>query len=256
MSWTLIKGVNIGEIPPTPTSLDEVPELPHAYKELKKIAYRHGLPTAYKQEQSGRLVQHIFPIQKTESTQISSSSKIDLELHTETAFHIYSPSHVLLMCLREDLNAATTFATVDDIVSSLDEETIFYLKEPLFVTAIDESFRTHGEPNKNILLPILTETAEGLNICFDEFFMRGKTFQAQEALDKLLKSIKEHTKEIVLQTGDVLILDNRKLVHGRKSFKAKYDGTDRWLLRMLVVSKMPPETQYVYDDHMIIITEL
>lgn len=86
--------------------------------------------------------------------------------------------------------------------------------------------------------------------------MRGKTFQAQEALDKLLKSIKEHTKEIVLQTGDVLILDNRKLVHGRKSFKAKYDGTDRWLLRMLVVSKMPPETQYVYDDHMIIITEL
>lgn len=103
MSWTLIKGVNIGEIPPTPTSLEEIPELPHAYKELKKIAYRHGLPTAYKQEQSGRLVQHIFPIQKTESTQISSSSKIDLELHTETAFHVYSPSHVLLMCLREDL---------------------------------------------------------------------------------------------------------------------------------------------------------
>jgi L-asparagine oxygenase len=160
------------------------------------------------------------------------------------------------MCVREDLNAATTFALVDDIVKSLDEETLFYLKEPLFVTAIDDSFRTHGEPNKNILLPILTETPNGLSICFDEFFMRGKTFQAQEALDKLLESIKQNTKEVVLRTGDVLVLDNRKLVHGRKSFQARYDGTDRWLLRTLVVDKMPPETQYIYDDHMVITTEM
>jgi L-asparagine oxygenase len=133
---------------------------------------------------------------------------------------------------------------------------LFYLKEPLFVTAIDDSFRTHGEPNKNILLPILTQTKDGLTICFDEFFMRGKTFQAQEALDKLLESIKQNTKEVVLRTGDVLVLDNRKLVHGRKSFQARYDGTDRWLLRTLVVDKMPPETQYIYDDHMVITTEM
>lgn len=256
MSWTLFKGVDIGEIPATPMSLDEVPEITQAHEALKRIAYKWGLPTAYKQEQEGRLVQHIFPIQKTESTQISSSSKIDLELHTESAFHSYAPSFVILMCLREDLNAATTYALVDDIVKSLDEETVFYLKEPLFVTAIDESFRTHGEPNKNILLPILTETPEGLSICFDEYFMRGKTFQAQEALDKLLEAIKKNTKEIVLRTGDVLILDNRKLVHGRKSFTARYDGTDRWLLRMLVVDKTPPENQYIYDDHMIITTEM
>jgi L-asparagine oxygenase len=256
MSWTLIKGVDIGEIPSTPMSVDQVPEIKQACSALRRIAFQYGLPTAYKQEQDGRLIQHIFPIQRTESAQISSSSKIDLQLHTESAFHPYAPSFVILMCVREDLNAATTFALVDDIVASLDEETLFYLEEPLFVTAIDDSFRTHGEPNKNILLPILTQTKDGLTICFDEFFMRGKTFQAQEALDKLLESIKQNTKEIVLQTGDVLVLDNRKLVHGRKSFQARYDGTDRWLLRTLVVDKMPPETQYIYDDHMVITTEM
>jgi hypothetical protein len=256
MSWTLIKGVDIGEIPPTPMSVDQVPEIKQACSTLRRMAFQYGLPTAYKQEQDGRLIQHIFPVQRTESAQISSSSKIDLQLHTESAFHPYAPSFVILMCVREDLNAATTFALVDDIVKSLDEETLFYLKEPLFVTAIDDSFRTHGEPNKNILLPILTQTKDGLTICFDEFFMRGKTFQAQEALDKLLESIKQNTKEVVLQTGDVLVLDNRKLVHGRKSFQARYDGTDRWLLRTLVVDKMPPETQYIYDDHMVITTEM
>lgn len=256
MSWTLIKGVEIGLIPSTPTSMTDIPEVKQAEIALKKIAYRYGLPTAYKQEQSGRLTQHIFPIQKKETLQISSSSKIDLQLHTESAFHPYAPSFVILMCLREDLNAATTFATVEDIIASLDEETLFYLKEPLFVTAIDESFRTHGEPNKNILLPILTEKEDNLQICFDEFYMRGKTLQAQEALDKLLEAIKKNTKEIILQTGDVLIFDNRKLVHGRRSFKARYDGTDRWLLRMVVLDKMPPDTQYVYDDHMILLTEM
>jgi L-asparagine oxygenase len=237
-------------------SVDQVPEIKQACSTLRRMAFQYGLPTAYKQEQDGRLIQHIFPVQRTESAQISSSSKIDLQLHTESAFHPYSPSFVILMCVREDLNAATTFALVDDIVKSLDEETLFYLKEPLFVTAIDDSFRTHGEPNKNILLPILTQTKDGLTICFDEFFMRGKTFQAQEALDKLLESIKQNTKEVVLRTGDVLVLDNRKLVHGRKSFQARYDGTDRWLLRTLVVDKMPPETQYIYDDHMVITTEM
>ena len=256
MSLLLIKDANMGEIPPTPTSLEEIPETPQAQKTLKQVAYQHGLPASYKQEQDGKLTQNIFPIRKRETTQISSSSKIDLQLHTESAFHPYSPAFVILMCLREDLNAVTTFATVDDIVSTLDNETLFCLKEPLFITAIDESFRTHGEPNKNIILPILTETTNGLNIQFDEFYMRGKTFQAQEALDKLLESIKTHTKEIVLETGDILVIDNRKVVHGRKSFTAKYDGTDRWLQRMLVLDKMPPETDYVYEDHLIVTTEM
>lgn len=256
MIWEKLLGVDIGEIPPTPTSLDEVPSTPTAFGTLKKIAYEYGIPAAYKQEQNGRLIHNIFPIQKTETAQISSSSKTDLQLHTESAFHAFPPAYVILMCLRGDMNAATTYASLDSVVASLDEKTLFYLKEPLFVTAIDESFRTQGEPNKSILLPILTETKDGLSICFDEFYMRGKTFQAQEALDKLLESIKKNTEEVVLRTGEVLVLNNRRLVHGRRSFAARYDGTDRWLQRILVLDKMPPDTQYTYDDHMVVITEM
>lgn len=256
MSWELVKGADIGEIPPTPTSLDETPQIDQAISVLRKIAYKNGIPTGYKQEQDGRLIQSIFPIKKLETAQISSSSKTNLELHTETAFHPYPPSKVILMCLRGDAEAFTTFAIVDDIVASLDKTTIDCLKEPLFVTAIDESFRMHGEPNRSVLLPILRDTLDGLEICFDQFFMRGKTFQAQEALDAITIAIADNTKEVSLQAGDVLTLNNHKLVHGRKSFTARYDGTDRWLLRALTVSASPPDTQYVYDDHMIITTEL
>ena len=67
MTWTLLKALDIGEIPPTPTSLDEIPETPQAQTILKKIAYEYGIPTAYKQEQNGRLIQNIFPIQQRET---------------------------------------------------------------------------------------------------------------------------------------------------------------------------------------------
>lgn len=254
MTVTLIKGVEIGQIPPTPINLTVA--LDEAYRALRKIAYKYGIPAAYKQEQNGRLIQHIFPRQIVEDIQISSSSKVELQLHTETAFHIYPPSYVILMCLRGDPEAFTTYATLDDIIPCLDDETLFYLKEPLFVTEIDESFRTNGQENKTIVLPVLVETKDGLSIFFDDFFMKGQTIEAEEALVKLRLAISQNTKEIALEAGDVLVLDNRKVVHGRKSFTARYDGTDRWLLRVLTLGSTPPETQYTYDDHMTITTEL
>ena len=256
MSVTLIKGVEIGQIPSTPTNLTETPEVNEACLALKRIAYKYGIPAAYKQEQNGQLMQHIFPRQTVEDIQISSSSKVELQLHTETAFHCYPPSHVILMCLRGDTKALTTYATLEDIVPCLDEETLFYLKETSFTTEIDESFRANGEENKSIVLPVLVETKEGLSIFFDDFFMTGQTREAEEALNKLRLAIKQNTKEIALEAGDVLVLDNRKVVHGRKPFTARYDGTDRWLLRILTLGKTPPETQYTYDDHMTVTTEL
>jgi len=257
MSVTLIKGVNIGEIPPTPTeNIYDTSTVAEACTQLRKYAYKYGIPTGYKQEQDGRLINSVLPNPATEFQQISSSSKANLELHTETAFHPYKPSHVLLLCLRGDHQAPTTYAIVDEIVESLDNETVALLKQPLYITAIDDSFRTHGEPNKSIVLPILKEDERGLSICFDEFFMRGETFEAQEALNKLKIAITEKTREIVLEAGDLFVLDNRKTIHGRKPFSPRYDGTDRWVLRCLVVDRMPPDTQFIYEDHMMITTEI
>jgi alpha-ketoglutarate-dependent taurine dioxygenase len=36
----------------------------------------------------------------------------------------------------------------------------------------------------------------------------------------------------VLEPGDVCFIDNFKAVHGRRAFKARYDGHDRWLKRV------------------------
>jgi alpha-ketoglutarate-dependent taurine dioxygenase len=58
--------------------------------------------------------------------------------------------------------------------------------------------------------------------------------EAQAALNSLIRALDARLCEIVLQPGEYLFVDNYRTVHGRKSFTAKYDGTDRWLKRVNV----------------------
>ncbi|NBT21304.1 MAG: hypothetical protein EBT17_04190, partial [Actinobacteria bacterium] len=47
------------------------------------------------------------------------------------------------------------------------------------------------------------------------------------------------TQTVVLGDGDLLVIDNDRAVHGRTPFVPRYDGTDRWLKRALVVRELP-----------------
>jgi alpha-ketoglutarate-dependent taurine dioxygenase len=164
-----------------------------------------------------------------------------LALHTESAFHPYKPDYILLLCLRGDDKAATTYASVNEIIESLSNEVVKSLKQPWYRTAVDDSFRTQGEPQKEFIIPILSEVNDKMTITYDNFFMRGINEYANMALAELNYAIKKCTREIVLKTGDLLVIDNSTAIHGRKPFQARYDGTDRWVQRMLVRKELPPE---------------
>jgi alpha-ketoglutarate-dependent taurine dioxygenase len=53
----------------------------------------------------------------------------------------------------------------------------------------------------------------------------------QSALNQLIYAIDSCLMDITLQPGEFLFVNNYRAVHGRKPFKAKYDGTDRRLKR-------------------------
>jgi Taurine catabolism dioxygenase TauD, TfdA family len=38
--------------------------------------------------------------------------------------------------------------------------------------------------------------------------------------------------DVVMHPGEILFIDNYKAVHGRRPYKARYDGADRWLKRI------------------------
>jgi len=254
MGVILFKNVEIGLIPKTPSIpfIDSL-ILKDATKALMDIASNFGHPVGYMQEQDGQIIQNIVPVHKLEYQQISSSSKSELALHTETAFHPYRPDYVVLMCLRGDVNAATTYANVEDILEKLDPSTIKILQQKFFTTRIDISFRTHGELDRKIPISILYKQDGIYSIRYDLTFVEGMKPLAVEALLKIEAAIQQCIREIVLETGDILVIDNNTSIHGRKPFQPRYDGTDRWLQRILVRKELPPKNQLNGD---IIITTL
>ena len=70
--------------------------------------------------------------------------------------------------------------------------------------------------------------------------MAGTDPEAAEALDLLRAVARERRLALVLEPGDLLVVDNHVCIHGRSSFAARYDGTDRWIQRSFVVDDLAP----------------
>ena len=63
--------------------------------------------------------------------------------------------------------------------------------------------------------------------------MRALSADGQLALSSLHNALSAPgvLRENRLRPGDLLIINNRKAVHGRLPFRARFDGKDRWLER-------------------------
>lgn len=206
-------------------------------------------------QQDGLIIHDVLPIKGDENEQISTGSQQTIWWHNEDAFHPYRGDYVALMCLRNHENVPTTLASIHDVKLSPSHVKILFEKR--FVIRPDESHaeknrsdrqqplgngdeliedayeqirRMHQEPQK---LAILYGDPRCPYIRIDPFFMDPLADdEAQSALNALIRSMDHCLMEIVLQPGDFLFLDNYRAVHGRKPFRAKYDGTDRWLKRV------------------------
>ena len=236
---TLVSKYFTGSVPATPLQQLADDACPSATRALLQFANDIGYAVGYDREQNGRLVQDIFPVRASETAQVSTSSKVMLGSHTETAFHRHRPRYVVLLCLRGDAAAATTYANVNDIVELLSTEHLAVLQTTDFVTTVDPSFMTQGEPDAEVVVPPLTFTNGAWLLVYDELLMRGTTERAGAALAELHRAVKLATQRVVLSYGDVLVIDNDRAVHGRTPFMPRYDGTDRWLKRALVVRELP-----------------
>jgi len=238
---TVVHSIDVGDVPPTPTDISYKFSTSHkSIKALNYIINSYGYLIGYSQEQNGNLIHNIIPLPQQALNQISSSSETALALHTELAFHPYKPDYVFLMCLREDLSVLTTYAVLNEILTHLSKETIAVLHQQWFTTTIDLSFILNGAVDKTIPTTVLTTTDEGVTFTYDEALTKPVNELADVALKELKIAINKSIRYVALETGDLLILNNKTVVHGRNMFKPKYDGTDRWLQRALVIKERPP----------------
>ena len=237
----VVRGLPLGAVPATPptpgapTTKDRTSEFT-----LLTLASALGEPVGYAPEHGGQIVQNIVPVQASAAKQVSTSSNVTLEFHTETAFHPYKPHYLLLLCLRGDPNAATLLCSVSAALDLLETDTAAVLRQPRFRTRPDASFLASHDAIGEFgsAIPIITGTADRPTFTFDADLMAGIDPVAQEAIEALRNAVQLAHVGVVLEAGDLLIVDNHVAVHGRSPFAARYDGTDRWVQRTFVVDEL------------------
>ncbi|WBB56653.1 guanitoxin biosynthesis L-enduracididine beta-hydroxylase GntD [Verrucosispora sp. WMMD573] len=210
-----------------------------------------GDPFTWATLQDGRLVQNIVPIAGDEERQNGHGSEALLEFHTEDAFHPHRCDYLLLFGVRNEDKVATTVASVRDL--TLDAADVEVLRQPRYhIRPDDEHIRqlTLSQPDHPALRLVerMRDAPEPVAVLFgdparpylriDLPFMQcvggDDDVTAQRALDALHTQLLAHQHDVVVERGTLLIVDNYQAVHGRKSFRARYDGTDRWLKKITV----------------------
>ncbi len=254
---TIVSGLPLhdGELGPTPRDWRQAAvwsgqaEYRHASFELDLsmllLARCAGEPFGWEGQQDGRLVNNIVPSPGHEHEQSGASSTTLLSPHTEDAFHPQRAHLLMLGCLRNPDLVGTTVSSVRQI--DLDDRQRLRLREPLLPILPDVSYGTEfhrlradpvatigGEENEPTLRydPAYTP----LDDADDEF--RG-------AYSHLGAELERVCRVAVLHPGELLLVDNDVVVHGRVPFTPRYDGTDRWLKRVnirLPRRRTPAET--------------
>ena len=82
--------------------------------------------------------------------------------------------------------------------------------------------------------PILFGDAKDPYLALDPYHMNtdGWGDRYVRAFQQLCEEIESSMTSVSLEPGDCMFIDNFRAVHGRKSFRPRYDGSDRWLKRL------------------------
>lgn len=225
--------VTPGELPRTPTVPESVERVATANTVVPMlIGLQLGEVVAYRQEKHGALVQNIVPVPGMEASQSNAGSH-PLEFHIENAFHPGLPDYVGLLCLRSDhlAEAATTVAPIRVALAAIPEEDLAVLWQPRFVTECPPSFGAGMNSGPH---PVLSGAADDPNLLVDFNATTGVDAEAAAVLRRLREVMDAVTTGVVLRPGDMVFVDNRVALHGRTHFTPRYDGEDRWLLRVHV----------------------
>jgi Fe(II)/alpha-ketoglutarate-dependent arginine beta-hydroxylase len=212
-------------------------------------------------QQDGRIMHDVLPIKGHEHFEIGSNSLQHLSWHTEDAFHPCRGDYVALMCLKNPDLVETMVCDAGDLDwSGLDVDALF---EPQFTQLPDNSHlpqnteSSTGDPvidrlrarsfelirswnEEPVPRPVLFGDRAAPYMALDPYHMRtdGWTDRAAAAFTGLCAEIERRMQDIGLRPGDVVFLDNFRAVHGRRSFRPRYDGSDRWLKRLNVTRNL------------------
>lgn len=219
---------------------------------LAVLAETVGDAFGYASLQDGRVIHNLLPIAGAELDQSGHGSKAALEWHTEDAFTPFRANFLGLLGLRNRDAIATTIGDITALLD-LDDRDCQILSEPRFAVVPDEehlrsnairsetSLLGGGQPS---LIPILSDGPHGFELVVDRVYMTAGDSGAAGPFRRATRALDRALHRIAIAPGEILLLDNHRVVHGRDPFPARFDGTDRWLLKTSVTRDLASSAAY------------
>ena len=222
---------------PIPTDLRATPTEP--YSEIGEatgteclllgIGMLVGKVIGLKAWRGGHRVHNVYPLPADAET-MKASGSVRMAMHSELAFRLGAPDALALLCLRGGtLPPSTAFCDLRPLWNRFDAITQSHLMEPAFGFPRGSA----GSAALTERKPIVASREGGLRFQYDNG-VRGATPKHEEALRVLREGIAETAAQTTLGPGDLVVIDNLHMVHGRTQFSPRYEGNDRWLQRCLM----------------------
>ena len=273
-------GLDDARIGPTPPHWESAKDLPGTLREqvyLALVSCLLGDPVAWATQQDGRVMHDILPIKEHEFEQLGSGSRELLTWHTEDAFHPLRTDYLALFCMRNPDQVQTTVAAIDDV--QLDEALAEVLSQDRYPIRPDRSHLPENQAGRDLSaaeqrliersyeqiatwdanpdkVAVLYGAPDQPYLRMDPYFMQVPEDdpEAVAAFHTLVRRIDDALSGYSLRPGEIIFLDNAKVVHGRQPFQARFDGTDRWLKRLNISrdlrksrrARLSPDSRVIY----------
>ncbi|MFJ6016539.1 TauD/TfdA family dioxygenase [Streptomyces sp. NPDC092952] len=204
-----------------------------------------GEPVGFTTEKNGQLVHDVVPVPGGAMSQTNQGSSVFLNFHNDIVhdasgrYDLASPDFLVLSCLRADHDgvAGTYYADARDICRALDPATLEVLRSPLFRMNAPGSYIRDVARGAEVFsdpVPMISGPESSPEVSAAANGIRADGARARDALDRLQQACRAVAHEVFLRPGEALLINNRKGLHARSPFTARYDGRDRWLQRTYV----------------------
>jgi L-asparagine oxygenase len=219
-----------------------------------------GEPVAYQSAKQGRLVHDIVPVPGRETTLSNQGSLQRLDFHNDISYdpggiyHRTNPDFLILLGLRVDPDRSgyTFLAEACVLTARLSQADVALLRQPLFRMNAPERHcleTARGAAVLSDVVPVFSGPHDTPEISIASNGVHALTSSARAALERLRAacSRRDVGTGVLLEPGDALLINNRKTVHARAAFRARYDGTDRWLQRTQIRRSLWDSRQLAVD---------
>ncbi|HEX3782710.1 MAG TPA: TauD/TfdA family dioxygenase [Pseudonocardiaceae bacterium] len=242
----VLKGLPVGNISKISTPIEQgTDRLVGSFEALcMAVAMLYGSPIGYSTQQNGRLLNDIVPVEKQSAVSNHSGGfEHRFGFHTEDSFMQNPPNFIQLGCVRNPTKTPVTIsglgrADTDNMTDSL-------LREPHFRIGINPG-QSGWKSDDAYLGPLLTGPKRHPFLRFND--KETSVLDGELATLKTLeRALNKNAVDLALEPGDVAIINNTRLAHARGSYAAKCDGTDRWLLRLVIYRNLDVIHQFIPD---------